>query len=98
MRYLASCPSEETELTERLIGTVSHYWSGLGVAGIELSGELKVGDTVHIVGHSSDFTQTVDSIQIEHSTVESAKAGDSIGVKVKDPARVHDQVRVVTPD
>jgi len=98
MRYLASCPLEETELAEHLVGTVSHYWSGLGVAGIELSGELKVGDTVHIVGHSSDFTQTVDSIQIEHSTVESAKAGDSVGVKVKDPARVHDQVRVVTPD
>jgi translation elongation factor EF-Tu-like GTPase len=98
MRYLASCQLEETELAEHLVGTVSHYWSGLGVAGIELSGELKVGDTVHIVGHSSDFTQTVDSIQIEHSTVESAKAGDSIGVKLKDPARVHDQVRVVTPD
>ncbi len=85
-------------MAEQVVGTVSHYWGGLGVAGIDLSGDLKVGDTIRILGHTSDFTQTVDSIQIEHETVEMAKAGDPIGIRVKERARVHDQVLVVTPD
>ena len=85
-------------MAEDLVGTVSHYYGELGVAGIDLSGELKVGDTIHILGHTSDFIQTVDSIQIEHETVESAKAGEPIGVKIKDRARVHDQILLVTPD
>ena len=85
-------------MAEHLVGTVSHYWGRLGVVGIELSSELNVDDTIHILGHTSDFTQTVDSIQIEHETVESAKAGESIGVRVSERARVHDQVLVVTPD
>ena len=89
---------EEAEVAEHPIGTVSHYYGNLGVAGIELAGELKVGDTIHILGHTSDFTQTVDSIQVEHETVESAKAGDPIAVKVKERARVHDQVLVITAD
>ncbi|GMR02702.1 MAG: hypothetical protein BMS9Abin20_1048 [Acidimicrobiia bacterium] len=85
-------------MAEHLVGTVSHYYGNLGVAGIELSSELNVGDTIHILGHTSDFIQTVDSIQIEHETVESAKAGEPIGVKVNERARVNDQVLVVTPD
>ncbi len=85
-------------MAEHLVGTVSHYYGNLGVAGIELSGELNVGDTIHILGHTSDFIQTVDSIQIEHETVESAKAGEPIGVKVNERARVNDQVLVVSPD
>ena len=85
-------------MAEHLIGTVSHYWGKLEVAGIELSAVLEVGDTIHILGHTSDFTQTVESIQIEQETVESAKAGDSIGVKVSERARINDQVLKVTPD
>jgi len=85
-------------MTEHLVGTVSHYWDHLGVAGIELTSELKVGDTIHVAGHTSDFTQTVESIQIEHESVQSAAGGDPIGVKVRERARVHDQVLVVTPD
>jgi len=89
---------EETDMAEHLVGTVSHYYGNLGVAGIELSSELNVGDTIHILGHTSDFIQTVGSIQIKHETVESAKAGEPIGVKVNERARVNDQVLVVTPD
>ncbi len=85
-------------MAEHLVGTVSHYYSQLGVAGIELAGALEVGDTIHIVGHTSDFTQTVDSIQIEHEMVESATAGDPIGIKVAERARVHDRVLLVTPN
>lgn len=89
---------QEADMAEHLVGNVSHYYGALGVVGIELVGELKVGDTIHIHGYTSDFTQTVDSIQIEHETVESAKAGDPAGVKVVKRARVHDQVFVVLPD
>ncbi len=85
-------------MTERVVGTVTHYWSGLGVAGVEVSGDLSIGDTIRVVGHTSDFTQVVDSIQIDHKNVESAKPGDSIGLGVQERARVHDQVLVVTPD
>jgi translation elongation factor EF-1alpha len=85
-------------MAEKLIGEVSHWFGKLGVAGIELTDELKVGDTIHIHGHTSDFTDTVDSIQIEHETVDAAAAGDSIGVKVSERVRQHDQVYVVTGD
>ncbi len=85
-------------MAERLVGTVSHYYGNLGVAGIELSGELKVGDTVHIVGHTSDLTQTVTSMQVENEGVNSGAPGDPVAIKVNERARVHDQVYVVTPD
>jgi putative protease len=85
-------------MAERLVGTVSHYYGNLGVAGIELIGELNVGDRIHIAGHTSDFTQTVASMQIDHRDVDSGKAGDPIAIEVTDRARVHDQVYVVTPD
>ena len=84
---------------ETEIGRVTHYFSKIGVAALEItSGELKIGDTIHIKGHTSDFTTTVESIQIEHDQVQVAKVGDSIGIKVPDHAREHDQVFVVTPD
>ncbi len=85
-------------MAEHVVGTVSHYYGKLEVAGIELSDELKLGDTIHILGHTTDFTQTIASIQIEHEKVESAKAGDPAAVKVNERARIHDQVFVVTPD
>ena len=85
-------------MAEQVVGTVSHYYGKLGVAGIELSDELKVGDTIHIVGHTSDFIQVVASIQIENEAVDSAKAGDPAAVKVSERARTHDQVYVVTSD
>ncbi|GBE23769.1 hypothetical protein BMS3Bbin02_00034 [bacterium BMS3Bbin02] len=60
-------------MTEHLVGTVSHYYGKLKVAGIDLSGRLNVGDTVRILGHTSDFTQIVDSIQVEHEAVASVQ-------------------------
>jgi len=85
-------------MAEHAVGTVSHYYGKLEVAGLELSDELKVGDTIHVLGHTTDFTQTVASIQIEHEKVESAKAGDPAAVKVNEHTRIHDQVFVVTSD
>lgn len=79
-------------MEEREIGKVRHYFGKIAVAAIELTGGLSVGDTIHIKGHTSDFTQKVDSMQIENDAVESAKAGDMIGIKVAEHARQHDVV------
>lgn len=84
-------------MPEQEIGKVTHYFGKLSVAIIHLTeGELKVGDTIHVKGHSSDFTQGVDSIQVEHQSVENAAKGESVGVKVVDHAREHDVVYKVT--
>ncbi len=82
-----------TEAEEKLIGRVTHYFSHLSVCSIELTdGELKVGDTIHIGGKNTDFTQTVDSMQIEHQNIKQAEKGKVVGVKVKEKVRKHDQV------
>jgi len=80
---------------EKEVGKVSHYFSKIGVAVIELIDVLKVGQTIHIKGATTDFTQKVDSMQIEHVGVKEAKKGESIGMKVQDHVREHDQVFVV---
>jgi translation initiation factor IF-2 len=86
-------------MAEQKIGRVTHYWSKIGVAGIEITaGEVKVGDTIRFRGHTTDFTQRLDSMQVEHDVVTVARAGDSIGVKVTDHVRDHDEVFKVTED
>ncbi|NQT28992.1 MAG: hypothetical protein HQ596_00325 [Candidatus Saganbacteria bacterium] len=80
---------------EKLIARIEHFFAKISVAAFKLKSPLKVGDTLHIKGHSTDFTQAVDSMQIEHETVSSAKKGDDIGIKVKDKAREHDLVFLV---
>ena len=82
-------------MSEHKVGQISHYFNEIGVAGIEVTDTIHVGDVVHITGHTSDFTQKVDSIEIDHLHVDEAGAGDSIGVKLVDRARVHDEVFVV---
>ena len=74
------------------VGVVSHYFSHLSVAAVRLEVVLKVGDTIRVLGHTSDFRQRVDSIQIEHQSVPEAIAGDEIGLKVVQHAREHDVV------
>lgn len=74
------------------IGQVTHYYNKISVGIIKLSDTLSVGDQVHIKGHTTDFTQKVDSIQIEHKDVEKAKKGDVVGVKVKEHVREGDEV------
>ena len=86
-------------MSERKIGVISHYWGKLGVAGLSVTdGELKVGDTIHVKGHTSDFTQSVESTQIESQSVEVARAGDDVGIKVVERARGHDEVFKVSTD
>lgn len=71
----------------KLIGKITHYFGNIGVAVIELSDTLKVGDTIRIIGGQTDFTQTVESMEIEHQKIKEAKAGDSVGLKVEQKVR-----------
>ncbi len=78
---------------EKLIGKVTHYFNKISVAVIEISDdEINVGDTIHIKGHTTDFKQVVNSMQVEHQPVEKAKKGESIGMKVDSAVHEHDQV------
>lgn len=77
---------------EKEIGKVLHFFGKASAAAIKLSGDLKVGDTIHIKGHTSDFTQTIESMMIGQNPVTEAKAGDDIGIKVKEHVREHDVV------
>lgn len=74
------------------IGKVSHYYTQIGVAVIDLNDSLAVGDKISIEGASTKFTQTVDSMQIEHKDVKQATSGDSIGLKVVERVREGDKV------
>src|SRR6267378_1715872 len=82
---------------EEFIGVVTHYFGHLSVAAIRLeSGGLRVGDTIRILGHTSDFRQRVDSMQVEHQPVTEAGKRQEIGIKVKEHARENDDVYKVT--
>ena len=84
---------------EEEIGRITHYFSKINVGVIELtSGMLRVGDTIHIKGHTTDFYQKVQSMQVEHDPVDSVKSGESAGMKVESPVREHDLVFKVTED
>lgn len=81
---------------EKEVGKVSHFYGGISVAVVELSGALKVGDKIHIKGATTDFTQEVSSMQIEHKDIKEAKKGDSIGLKVAEKVRDGDVVYKVS--
>ena len=83
-------------MPEVKVGSVIKYFSKIGVAAIRLEGSLAKGDTVHIQGHTTDFTQEVGSMQIENQNVENARPGADVGIEVKDRVREHDTVYKVT--
>jgi putative protease len=88
---------KEGIMAEKEIGKITHYYGHIGVGIAELSETLKVGDTIHIKGHSEDFTQSVDSMQIEHSSVKEAKSGDAVGLKVAQKVHPQDKIFKVEP-
>lgn len=81
---------------ESEIGKITHYYGKIGVGVVSLSGEIKVGDTIHLVGRRTDFTQKVTSLQVEHEDISSAQAGQEIGLKVDQPVRESDLVYKVS--
>lgn len=83
-------------MAEVEIGRVSDFFAQPVVAGIDLTGNLKKGDTIHIKGHTTDLTFAASSIQINHAEVAEANPGDSIGIKVPERVRNGDAVYRVT--
>ena len=84
---------------EEEIGRITHYFSKIGVGILEITkGELRIGDTIHIKGHTTDFYQKIDSMQIDHLPVEVAKVGEALGIKVENSVRDHDLVFKVTEE
>ena len=83
-------------MPEDIIGNVSDFFAHPVVAGIELTAALKVGDKIHVKGHTTDLEMNVDSMQIDNVQVQEAKAGDSIGIKVSERVRNGDTVYKVT--
>lgn len=78
---------------EMQVGKVTHYFTKIGVAVVGITdGNIKIGDEIHIKGHTTDFRQKVNSIQVEHEKIQVAEPGMSIGMKVDEPARAHDLV------
>jgi putative protease len=86
-------------MAEVKIGVVTHYFGKIGVGAIDLTdGDLAVGDTIRVKGHTSDFTQQIESLQMEHERLQVATKGQQVGTKMKEHAREHDQVFKVTAD
>lgn len=80
-------------MPEEEIGVVTHFFKGPSVAVISVTeGELAIGDEIRIVGHTSDFTETITSMEVEHEKVERATKGHEVAIKVVARARPHDKV------
>jgi translation elongation factor EF-1alpha len=82
----------ETHDSADAIGTVTHYFSHLSVAAVSLKEPLSIGERIHIQGHTSDVTQIVESMEVEHQPVERAVPGDDVALRVADHVREHDLV------
>jgi len=82
-----------SKMVEEKIGIVEHFFTHVSVAAIKITnGELKIGETIHVVGAHTDFTQKIDSMEIDRNPVEKVTVGDAVGIKVKDRVREHDVV------
>ena len=79
-------------MEEKEIGKITHYYGKLGVGLIELTDALKVGDTIHIKGHSEDFTQQITSMRIEYQDIQEAASGQTVGIKVDQKVHANDKV------
>ena len=77
---------------EEQIGKIIHYYDKIGVAVVQLEGNLKVGDTIHVKGKVSDFEQAIESLQLDHKNVDSAKKGEEVAVKLNERAKEGDIV------
>lgn len=85
-------------MSETLVGKVTHYFDRISVAVLELTDTVRVGDTIHFHGHSVDFSQNVDSLQIEHQNVPEAKPGQDVALKVSQKVHENDAVFKVTEE
>ena len=79
-------------MEEKEIGKVVKYFTHVEAAVVELSDELKVGDTIAIRGHTTNLEQKIESMQVGQDIIEAANKGDAVGIKVKERVRPHDTV------
>jgi len=82
-------------VADKKIGEITHYYANIGVGIVKLSGTLKVGDTIRILGATTDFEQPVEEMQLNHENIEEAKSGKEVGLKVEDKVRDGDEVYLV---
>jgi hypothetical protein len=85
-------------MKEKEIGRITHFFPHIPAGVIELKGELAVGDTIHIKGHTTDLTEVIESMQIDNKPVQKGKRGDDIAIKITDRVRIHDTVYKVIED
>ena len=83
---------EEAPVEKKLVGKVTHYFTKIGVGVVELSDEVRVGDSISIEGATTNLQQTIESMEIEHEKVEVARAGQSIGLRTNQRVREGDLV------
>jgi translation elongation factor EF-1alpha len=79
-------------MTGKRVGKVTHYFDHLNVAVLALTDTIRVGETLHFLGHSTDFKQEVKSIQIEHKAVDTGKPGEDVALKVEQHVHPNDTV------
>ncbi len=85
-------------MAEVKVGVIQDYFAKIGVAALTVEKQVvKVGDSLHVTGHTTDLSFTVESIQVEHERVDHAEPGASVGIKVPDKVRAHDVVYKITP-
>ena len=80
------------------IGTVTHYYNHINVAVLKLTESLKLGDKIHILGHSTDLIERVGSMEVNHHAVEWIQPGEDVAIKVNEPVHEHDIVYRVTEE
>ncbi|MGE4554736.1 MAG: translation elongation factor-like protein [Candidatus Paceibacterota bacterium] len=81
---------------EKLVGKITHYFNKIGVAIVELTDTLRVGDKIKIKGHNKEFEQEVTSLQIDRESVSEAKKGDTVGMKVTEKVKEGDEVYLIS--
>jgi putative protease len=86
-------PGDVSDSEPHRIGVVTHYYEHAGACVVSLdAGELRVGDTIHVRGHTTDFYQRVDRLERDHVAIDSARIGEEVGVQVSQRVRSHDVV------
>ena len=80
------------------IGTVTHYYNHLNVAVLSITDTLKLGDKIHIIGHTTDLIERVGSMEVDHHSVDWVKPGDNVAIKVNEPVHEHDKVYLVAEE
>ncbi len=85
-------------MAEERIGTITHYFAKPEVGVVKLEADVKIGDMLHFRGHTTDFQQKLESMEVDHAPVESAEPGAEVAFKVSQRVRQGDEVYRVTPD